>query len=420
MKKVLSVLLCASLALGISACGKKEEQPTEEPKTEQTQDNGAYLGTLKPVSETKVIPQGKGQVLECSFEIGDYVNAGDLLYKLDDNGLSDTIQTEKNSMAKAQISLNTASQNVNDLRVYAPASGILKNFNIKTGERVNASKIADIADESKIIALVPFNEAQKSQIRVGDSASVSSAEYMSSVSGKVTKIYDAKADSIGGSSLYNIEITVAQSGGLAEGKSVSATVTNGSGTFTSPVSGTLKAADTVSVVSKGSGNAKNVYVSDGQRVTKGQLLVEMENNSVTSALSRAKLDYNDRQIKLRSLEKDYNDLFVYAPASGTITAKSKKVLDNITSNSESVMTISDTSSLLLEVNVTEKEAKSLAEGKIVTVTLQGDSAGTVDAVITKVNKTGAVNGSAKVYPVTLTVDNADGLIDAGTAASVEF
>lgn len=224
----------------------------------------------------------------------------------------------------------------------------------------------------------------------------------------------------GGSSLYNIEITVAQSGGLAEGKSVSATVTNGSGTFTSPVSGTLKAADTVSVVSKGSGNAKKVYVSDGQRVTKGQLLVEMENNSVTSALSRAKLDYNDRQIKLRSLEKDYNDLFVYAPTSGTITAKSKKVLDNITSNSESVMTISDTSSLLLEVNVTEKEAKSLAEGKIVTVTLQGDSAGTVDAVITKVNKTGAVNGSAKVYPVTLTVDNADGLISAGTAASVEF
>lgn len=40
MKKILSILLCASLALGISACGKKEEQPSEEPKTEQTQDDG--------------------------------------------------------------------------------------------------------------------------------------------------------------------------------------------------------------------------------------------------------------------------------------------------------------------------------------------------------------------------------------------
>lgn len=420
MKKIISVFLCLILTLSISACGKKNEEQVQKEKETQTETSGAYLGTLKPISETKVIPQGKGQIIECPFETGDEVQAGDLLYKLDDNGLSDTIATEKNSLEKARLSVNTASENVKDLKVYAPASGILKNFTIKTGERVNASKIGDIADESKIIALVPFNEAQKSQIRIGDSAKVISAEYMSEVSGKVTKIYDAKADSIGGSNLYNVEITISNSGGLAEGKSVSALVTNSNGSFTSPVSGTLISADTVSVVSKGSGNAKTVYVSDGQRITKGQLLLEIENSSVTSALSRAKLDYSDRQIKLRSLEKDYNDLFVYAPASGVITSKSKKALDNITSNSDSIMTIADTSSLILEVNVTEKEAKELTESRIVTVTLSGGSEGTAEAVITNVNKTGAVNGSSKIYPVTLTIDNSDGLIAAGTTASVEF
>lgn len=68
----------------------------------------------------------------------------------------------------------------------------------------------------------------------------------------------------------------------------------------------------------------------------------MENSTVSSALERAELDRKDLEIKLARLEKNYADLFIYAPASGEITAKNKEELDNITSNSESIMTIADT------------------------------------------------------------------------------
>lgn len=95
--------------------------------------------------------------------MGDTVSAGTLLYQIDDNGLSDTIATTKNAIAKSNIALSTAQENLDNLTVYAPASGILHNFTLKTGERVNASKIGDIVDESRLVAKVPFNEAQKAK-----------------------------------------------------------------------------------------------------------------------------------------------------------------------------------------------------------------------------------------------------------------
>lgn len=57
---------------------------------------------------------------------------------------------------------------------------------------MNASKIGDIVDESRLVAKVPFNEAQKAKIRTGNAATITSADMMASVSGTVSRIYDAK------------------------------------------------------------------------------------------------------------------------------------------------------------------------------------------------------------------------------------
>lgn len=56
---------------------------------------------------------------------------------------------------------------------------------------------------------------------------------MASVSGTVSRIYDAKTASIGGSVLYNVEITISNPGGLSAGLSVDAAVETDSGTVSS-------------------------------------------------------------------------------------------------------------------------------------------------------------------------------------------
>lgn len=421
-KRIIAVLTACAMLATLAGCGKKDTQETDADLSSaptQEQQAKAYFGTLKALSETKVIPNGKGQVKKCPYEVGDYVAGGTLLYTIDDNGMTDTIATTKNSIQKACISIQTAQENLANLKVYAPASGILKNFSIKTGERVNASKIGEIADEGRLVAKVPFNAAQKDKIAVGDAARVESADFMSAVEGRVTRIYDAKADSIGGSILYNIEITIEKPGGFAAGQSVDAVVTNQNGTFSSPASGILEAAETVSVVSRGSGNALRVYAREGDYVKKGSLLVEMENSTVSSTLERAQLDKKDLEIKLARLEKNYADLFVYAPAGGEIIAKSKGELDNITSNSESIMTIADTKTLVLELDLDEESAQSVAAGETVNVILNADGGRIVSGIVEKISAEGIVTGNSRRYPILVYVTN-DGTLKPGTAASIDF
>ena len=415
MKKYIALILAAGLALSLTACKNDETAETvAEATPEPEQTSNVYIGTLNAIEETKVIPNGKGQIINCPYEVGDYVSQGVLLYELDDNGLSDTIATTKNSIAKSELSISTAQENVANLKIYAPESGILRGFSIKQGERVNAAKIAEIADEDTVIALVPFNSAQKSNIHIGDAATVTSAELMGSVSGVVTRIYDSRSSAVEGSSLYNVEITVSNPGGLYAGLSVSANI----GGIEAPVSGVIEDSETVSVVSKGSGNAKAVYVKDGQRVKKGELLLELENSSLNSTLQRAYLDKKDLEIKLSSLEADYRDLFVYAPVSGTITAKHKSLNDNITSNTESVMTISNDSQLVLKVNVNEETLSGIHAGMSVDVST-ADGSVTVPAVISSIDTTGSISSGEKCYPVTVTMDN-NGTVLPGAAVSVDF
>lgn len=403
--KVLSVCMCLSLMLSLGACGKDKAKKDNASDKKDEPLSTTYSGVLKPVSETKVIPNGKGEIKVSNYEVGDIVNEGDLLYQLDDNGLADTIAITQNSISKQKITIATAQENVNNLKIYAAATGVLHDFNIKNGERVNTGTVGKIYDEQKVLAVVPFNETQVASIAVGDSATVVGADLMSSVSGRVSRIYDAKRQSTVGAVLYNVEIEITNPGGIYSGMSVNATVKNARGSFSSPESGTVNNADYTAVVAKSSGNAIKVNVKEGQKVTKGQLIAELESTNLTSTLSRAKLDLKDLNIRLKNYQKDYADTFVYAPVSGEITEKNKNVNDNITSSSQSIMTIADTSSFTVVLYVDDEDIKYFKTGKTVNVDL-GDGTSTTAEV--EENDDGTV---------VLSIDG-DGVMKPGTVATV--
>lgn len=413
MKKLTALILAAMVAVSFSSC-KGKDKNAEETKPAQanaSEEGGMYYGSLEAGSETKVIPSGKGKIIEANYEVGDYVQQGALLYKLDDNGLGDTIKTTQNSIAKSKLSLQTARENVSNLKVYAPASGILHDFDIKTGDRVNSSKIGYICDENSVVALVPFNETQKSKISVGDRAKISGVDFMSSVEGTVKRIYDARESSSVGTALYNVEISIKNSGGLSEGYLVNAEITNANGSFSSPEYGKIKMNDAVNIISRGSGYAKNVYAKDGQYVKKGALLVETESTQTETALKRAELDLADLNIKLASYEADYKDLFVYAPTSGVITDKAKKLNDNIISGSESVMTISDISTLSAMITVPADKLKSLKEGQEISLIVSGSGEKLKGTVI---------NTNSDDETVTVTYNNASGAVASGTVIGIKL
>ncbi|MGN1097742.1 MAG: hypothetical protein ACI4SS_02470, partial [Clostridia bacterium] len=162
MKKLMAVIMAILIPLSFTGCKKEEE--TEEVKSDAAEKQAVetvYTGVLEANRETKVLALSKGQIMECPYEIGDYVQEGALIYRMDDNGISDSIKTTKNAIEKSILSLSTAAENADNLKVYAPADGILTNFTIKNGERINSGEIGRIVDQSKITATVPFSEAPK-------------------------------------------------------------------------------------------------------------------------------------------------------------------------------------------------------------------------------------------------------------------
>ena len=87
-----ALMMC--LAMTLTGCGATEETvekeevsvavTTEEVSTGTLTLNNAFVGTISPEETVAVIPLAAGTVTETFFEIGDYVEAGDILFRIDD------------------------------------------------------------------------------------------------------------------------------------------------------------------------------------------------------------------------------------------------------------------------------------------------------------------------------------------------
>lgn len=115
----LSALLAAS-NIAFAGCGKKEDVvenvqtdlavEVTVPSTESIYRYSDFIGTIESAQEVSVIPKMSGTVTEKYFEVGDHVNAGDLLFALDD-------EAAQIAMKQAQATLNTANANLESTQV---------------------------------------------------------------------------------------------------------------------------------------------------------------------------------------------------------------------------------------------------------------------------------------------------------------
>lgn len=88
---------------------------TAAPKTESIELTGSFMGIVEAENEVTVIAKVGGDVTAAYFEEGDRVNAGDLLFTIDD-------RSAQISMAQAQASLESASATVSSASAGASAA----------------------------------------------------------------------------------------------------------------------------------------------------------------------------------------------------------------------------------------------------------------------------------------------------------
>ena len=70
-----------------------------------------FAGKITAESEVKVMPLVGGEVIEKNFEVGDHVNEGDLLFKIDDEALQIAVTQAEASLTSAKAGLSTTQAN---------------------------------------------------------------------------------------------------------------------------------------------------------------------------------------------------------------------------------------------------------------------------------------------------------------------
>ena len=112
----MALLLGGSLLLG--GCGNNQTQDTTETSAvvvdmEQAQTGkltlqNSFVGTISPQEMVYVIPFASGTVTDTYFEVGDQVNAGDVLFKIDDSAAKLQLEQAKLSAANVKQQADSA------------------------------------------------------------------------------------------------------------------------------------------------------------------------------------------------------------------------------------------------------------------------------------------------------------------------
>jgi len=178
---LLTGLLVSLLAFsGLSGCGEKEEEAEEQevvvsvetasPGVKSISLSYNYSGTVEANDVINVIPKVAGEVTEKYFEVGDHVNTGDLLFKMDDTSAQIALKQAEANLTSAQAGAN--SQIAVQASTYASATETLGK--IPTNEQqlsnavdsaysgaVQAGAAKDTANASKEYAEKTYDNAVK-------------------------------------------------------------------------------------------------------------------------------------------------------------------------------------------------------------------------------------------------------------------
>ena len=361
-------------------------------------------GTIQPIDSYNVSGMVTGEVLEAPFEVGDQVEKGDVLYRIDPGSAETALQQAQLSVQQAQLNYDSI---VDGLNPKASGAGVVQKLHVKKGDLVSAgSPIADISDTSTMTLTIPFQSADAQRIAVGSSAQVTLAGTLETLTGTVESVANADLVGNGGALVRQVKIRVQNPGALTTSTTATAKV----GSIACAGSGTFEANLTQTVVATGSGEVVSLNVSAGSRVSAGQVLATLGGSSAQTSLENASISLQNAQLSLQNAQDALDNYTITAPISGTVIEKNFKAGDTIDNNSltaagGTLAVLYDMSTLTFEMKIDEKDINKVQVGQEVTITADAVEGVTFSGVVDTVNINGTTVSGQTNYPVTVVIND---------------
>lgn len=391
----------------------------------------------------------KGVIQEVFVAPGDIVMEGQPLYSIYSPDAAAQVQKAQEDVDNGRKAneaavkrLETANEDLAKLRagadgltVRAPFSGKLtETAEIAPGRMLNAGeRIATLVNDRQMRLPLYFSYAYENDIYVGMPVRVSVPALMLFVDGTVEAVYKVNYVSPEGGSFFEADIVFDNPGTLTEGMTASATAMAGGVEILPYDGGTIEYSDTLDVTAALSGTVSSLgTLRSYMDVEAGDVLLiqdrdayEQELESLEAAVEEAQKQVEESAAQLAKLEETLalaqeaeQNAVVYAPVSGTVTSCAIVPEQEVEAGT-TVITITDTSVMTVQISVDDRNISYISPG--MEVTLSDWNGNTFIGIVTKIDIEGAQFGTGmSSYPVTLEVENMDGRLQQGMGLNYSF
>ncbi len=402
MKKRLKNLILPLTIISIlfSGCGKKEEVVQEENKTpvevqqmsvSSIKKELVYAGQVKPNDTVNVTSKLSGLVESVKYDVGDYVNEGDILFTLDKKDIQD------------QIKQLEASLKVSDASVASARTGLSQ---VSDGGQIESSRLSlQSGVDSSQKAVENSQKAVENSQKAVENSKIQLDNAKSTLDDTEKKYNDTKklydAGVVARSDFESIELAYNQSKNAYEQTQLAYEQTQLN--FEQAQIAYDQAVEAYNNAQKSLDIFDNKTTSDN---------IETAQAGVNTALASRDSVLTQLQIAKSTL----NDTSVKAPISGYISEKNISET-NMVSAQSAPYTIVDMSKVTVEVNVSEKIINLIDIGESVDVVIPTIGNKTLTGVIKTISPSA---DSTNIYPVKIEIENSDSSIKSGMFAEIHF
>lgn len=344
---------------------------TIEVEPVQTRDLSDYIsltGSISGESRTNVVSEATAKVLTVDVQVGDTVKVGDILVTLDKNELEKQIEQLQKQISNADaLAKNEAAQRNKSLTEAKED----QNTALSRAQQVISEAQQTVDHLQNQIAVLEQNIAVKKE----EYNNAAEEEMIASLREEITVLEEQK---------------------------------NGYEQSLNSAKGSLSAAQE---------NYNDVVVSTERNISAAQNVIEMAKYQTDGT--------EELSSQLETLKKQLEECTLVAPCSGVITAVNISVGDQYVAG-QTMITIEDTSNLIVAVEVDETEILKLQEGMKAEIKTMASGEEEIEGTVTRVvrvknqsvNPNSMEGGSGNGYTAEITMKNDNLLIGMKATAKI--
>lgn len=346
-----------------------------------------------------------GTVSEVFVSEGDTVEPGTPLFIIDSDTARTAVDKARQDVLGREKQLNALLKDVAGLNLSAGYPGkLLETVDLNPGDTITkGQKVAVLADDTRLRLTQYYSYAYEGQIYQGQSVDVSIPALMSALPGTVEAVHMVSRITPEGTKLFSADILVENEGALSAEMAASATVAVDGETVYPYEPGKLEYFRTGDLNSTVNGTVISSSLVDYLQVAAGQVLVRIDGEDSEAEIFSAQQSLEEAQKELETAEKNLANCSAVASIAGKVIGLTMKPGDEIAANT-TVVTISDTSSLIVNATVDERNVSSVQAGTMVDLDQWGTTA---MGMVESVSLSSTINNGVATYPMVISVDNAE-------------